>query len=197
VRKFVVIGLIVLALGAVAIIVPASAGQNAPSGARYTARGGQSAQDLAPQAVGDAHIANDNFFSRTFNHFGNASLGSAIGETWMESGLDANFNATNTQGVARAILLPKALRASVKVELRGFDVNGVDQLVASSSTVNSSGRLTVQVATPEISLATDPHCSFYTQVTIGIRWSDLRLTTVVFGTPLSFLPGPTACTPPA
>lgn len=196
-RKITVIGLIILALGALAVIVPASASQNAKSGSRYVARTGQGTTSVTPQAPGDAFTANDNFITQTFNHFGNPSLGSAIAETWLESGLDSNLNATNVQGVARAILLPKALRASIKVQLRGSNAAGDDQLIAQSSTVNSAGKLTVQVATPEIVLATDPHCDYYQQVTVGIRWSDLRLTTVTFATPLSFLPGPTACTPPA
>jgi hypothetical protein len=196
VRKIAVIGLIVLGLGALAVIVPASASQNAQSGPRWAARHAQAAKNVAPNAAGDVFTANDNFSSRTLNHFGNAANGSAIAETWLESGLDADLNAKNAQGFARVILLPKALRASVRVELRGTTATGDDALVARSGTVNSSGKLTVQVATPEITLATDPRCSFYQLVTVSIRWSDNRLSTIVFDTPLSFTPGPTACTPP-
>ncbi len=194
-RKIAVIGLIVLALGALAVIVPASASQNGPSGARWAPRQGLSSNGLTPQAANDAFTTNDNFFTHTYNHFGYPSLGSVIAETWMNSGYDDTGLATNTQGVARAILLPKALRVSLKVELRGTDVNGADQLVTSSSTVNSSGKLTVQVATPEITLATDPRCFFYTRVTVAIRWSDLRLSTVTLEEPIQFTPGPTACQP--
>ena len=194
-KRIIIAVLAILALGAVAVIVPASASQNAPSGARWAQRPGHSSSGLAPQAVGDAFSTNDNFFTQTFNHFGNASLGSAIGETWMNSGFDVNGVALNTQGVARAILLPKAARVSIQVELRGENSVGTDQLVTTSSTVNSSGRLTVQVATPEISLASDPRCFFYTRVHMGIRWSDGRLSSVVFEEPIGFTPGPTACTP--
>jgi hypothetical protein len=196
VRKIAVIGLIVLALGALAVIVPASASQNGPSGARWAPRQGHGSNGLTPQAATDVFTTNDNFFTQTYNHFGSASRGSAIAETWMESGFDDTGVATNTQGVARAILLPKALRVSLQVQLRGTNINGDDQLVTTSSTANSSGRLTVQIATPEITLATDTRCFFYTRVTVGIRWSDNRLSTVTFEEPIQFTPGPTACQPP-
>jgi uncharacterized MAPEG superfamily protein len=194
VRKIGLVGLIILVSGALAMIVPARASQNAGSGARWTARPRASATGATPQAAAaGATVANDNFFTRTFNHFGNASLGSVIGETWLASGLNANFDAVNTQGVARAFLLPKALRVSLQVELRGADSNGNDQLVARSSKVNSAGKLTIQVATPKITLASDPRCFFYTLVHIGIRWSDGRLSTTTLEAPLGFTPGPTAC----
>jgi len=198
VRKFVVVGLIILGLGALAVIVPASASQNA-SGARWAPRQASSVKgltpqaDVTPQAASDAFSTDDNFVTKTFNHLNSATNGSAIAETWMDSGFDDTATAVNTQGVARGILLPKALRVSLQVQLRGVDANNVDQLVATSSTVNSAGKLTVQVATPEIALATDPHCFFYTRVTVGIRWSDNRLSTVVFEEPIQFSPGPTAC----
>jgi hypothetical protein len=63
VRKLTVIGLIVLALGALAVIVPASASQNGPSGARWASRQGHATSGLAPQAPTDVFTTNDNFFT--------------------------------------------------------------------------------------------------------------------------------------
>ena len=195
-RKFAVIGLIVLGLGALAVIVPASASQNGPSGARWAPRQAAGSNGLAPQAATDQFTTNDNFVSKTYNHLGNASLGAVIAETWMESGFNDSNVATNTQGFTRAILLPKATRVAIRVDLHGTTETD-DVVVARSSTVNSSGKLSVQVATPEIFLPTSSRCFFYTEVHLAIRWSDGRLSNVFFQEPISFVPGPTACTPPA
>jgi len=179
VRKFVVIGLIVLALGAVAIIVPASASQNAPSGQGRALRPGATTKSLAPLAAGDVFVSNDNFFTKTFNHFGNPSLGSVVAESWIETGFNSSNEATNIQGFTRTILLPKALRTAIKVQLFGLiDIASDPELITSSSTVNSSGKLVSQVATPELSVTAmqnDPHCFFFQLATVSIRWSDNRL----------------------
>jgi hypothetical protein len=188
-----VIGLIVLALGAVAVIVPVAASQDAPSGARWVPRNGVSSKDLTPQAVSDAFTTNDNFFTLTYNHFGSPSLGSVVAETWMESGFDDTGTAVNLQGFTRAILLPKAVRVAIRVDLHGITASNDDVIVARSSTVNSAGRLTVQVATPEIFLPTETRCFFYTVVHAAIRWSDGRLSSVAFQEPIAFTPGPTGC----
>lgn len=192
-RKVVVIGLIVLALGAVAVIVPAAASQDAPSGAHWAARPGQSSTGLAPQAAGDSFTTNDNFVTVTWNHLGKASLGSVVSETWLNTGFNSSNTAVNTQGVTRSILLPKAVRVATRVQLRGVDVNGIERVLATSSTLNSSGRLSVQVATPEITLASSTSCFFFTVVSMAIRWSDGRLSSVTFDQPIGFTPGATAC----
>jgi hypothetical protein len=136
----------------------------------------------APLAATDAFVFNNNFVTRTFNHFGNPSLGSVIAETWGEDGITADGNEQNTQGISRAILLPKASRVSLKTTLigyRSFD-DQVGHVVTTSSTINSAGKLTVQARTPEISLISSPDCFFLTTVHMGIRWSDSRLSTVDF-----------------
>jgi hypothetical protein len=192
-----VIGLIVLALGALAVIVPAKAAQRGGAAdnrvlrpRQLTAQARQLAPHLktssgvsvAPQAATDAFVFNNNFVTQTFNHFGNAANGSAIGETWGEDGINAAGDPQNTQGIARAFLLPKASRVSLKTTLIGFtnfdDVTG--HVVTTSGTINSAGKTTVRAATPEISLVTSPDCFFATTVHMGIRWSDGRLSTVDF-----------------
>jgi hypothetical protein len=194
------IAAITLALLVLTVGLPASASQGAADrGAevphhRYSSNGFAPRGDLARQAAAsDAFVANDNFFTLTFNHFGNPANGSTIAETWLETGFDELSTANNTQGVVRAILLPKTLRVSVEVELHGITADDQDELINMSSEVNSSGALTVQAATPEITLATDPHCFYFTVVNLGIRWSDNRLTRRTFSEPVSFSPGPTAC----
>lgn len=197
-RKIGIFAVIILALGASAVILPASASQSASSGPRWLPRHGLSSNNVTPQAPSDAFTTNDNFVTVTFNHFGKPSFGSVVAETWLESGHDDTGTAVNAQGFSRAILLPKALRVAVQVDLHGLDATGGnDQVVAHSSAVNSSGRLTVQVATPEILLATSTKCSFYTVVHMAIRWSDNRLSTVVFDQPVAFQPGPTGACPAA
>jgi hypothetical protein len=83
-------------------------------------------------------------------------------------------------GFTRTILLPKALRTAIKVQLFGLvDLQSDPDLITTSSTVNSSGKLISQVGTPELSVAamqTDPHCFFFQLATVSIRWSDNRLT---------------------
>jgi hypothetical protein len=196
VRKITVIGLIVLALGALAVIVPAKAAQTAsgdhrvPRPRQLTAQSRQLAPHLktssdvsvVPQAATDAFVFNNSFVTRTFNHFGNPANGSVIAETWGEDGITADGVEQNTQGISRAILLPKALRVSLQTRLIGFSSfdDQTGHLVASSSTINSAGKLTVQAATPEISLSSSPDCFFLTTVHMGIRWSDSRLSTVDF-----------------
>ena len=197
-RKIGILALIILALGASAVILPASASQSASGGPRWLPRHGLSSSDVTPQAPSDAFTTNDNFFTLTFNHFGNPSFGSVVAETWLESGHDDTDTAVNAQGFTRAILLPKALRVSVQVDLHGLDAIGEnDEIIARSSAVNSSGRLTVQVATPEIFLPTSTKCFFYTVVHMGIRWSDNRLSSVVFDQPVAIQPGPTGACPAA
>ena len=194
-RKIAVIGLIVLALGALAVIVPAKAAQKAGSAddrvlrpRQLTAQSSQLAPHLKtssgvsvePQAATDAFVFNQSFVTRTFNHFGNAALGSVIAETWGEDGITSDGVEQNTQGIARAILLPKATRVSLKTTLIGFSSfdDQIGHVVTTSSTINSAGKLTVRAATPEISLLSSPDCFFATTVHMGIRWSDSRLSTV-------------------
>lgn len=197
-RKIGVLALIILALGVSAMILPASASQSASSGPRWLPRHGLSSNGVTPQAPTDAFTSNDNFVTVTFNHFGKPSFGSVVAETWLESGHDDTGTAVNAQGFTRAILLPKALRVAVQVDLHGLDAIGEnDQVLARSSAVNSSGRLTVQVATPEIFLPTSTKCFFYTVVHMAIRWSDNRLSSVVFDQPIAVQPGPTAACPAA
>lgn len=187
-RKIAVIGLIVLGLGAFAVIVPASASQNAPNELGRALRPGATTKSLAPQAAGDDFTSNDNFATRTFNHFGNPSLGSVVAESWIETGFDNVTGPTNIQGFARTILLPKALRTSLRVQLFGIVDPTTDppELINSSGTVNSSGKLISQVAAPELSvaaMASDPHCWFFQSATLSIRWSDNRLTSNLFVDP--------------
>jgi len=197
VRKITVIGLIVLALGALAVIVPAKAAQKGSAASdrvlrprHLTAQAGglaprlktSSGVSVVPQAANDAFVFNNNFVTRTFNHFGNAANGSAVGETWGEDGITAADVTQNTQGIARAFLLPKASRVSLKTTLIGFSSfdDDIGHIVTTSSTINSAGKPTVQAATPEISLLTSSDCFFATTVHMGIRWSDNRLSTVDF-----------------
>ena len=195
-RKTAVIGLIVLALGALAVIVPAKAAQKDNADNRVlrprllTAQARQlaprvktsSGVSVVPQAATDAFVFNNSFVTQTFNHFGNPTLGSAVGETWGEDGITADGTEQNTQGIARAFLLPKASRVSLKTTLIGFSSfdDQTGHIVTTSTTVNSAGKLTVRVATPEIDLFTSPDCFFATTVHMGIRWSDGRLSTVDF-----------------
>jgi hypothetical protein len=198
VRKITVIGLIVLALGALAVIVPAKAAQTG-SGAsdhrvlrprQITAQSSRLAPHLktssgvsvVPQAANDAFVFNNSFVTQTFNHFGNPANGSVIAETWGEDGITSDGVEQNTQGIARAILLPKALRVSLQTQLIGFSSfdDQTGHLLATSSTINSAGKLTVQAATPEINLLNSSDCFFLTTVHAGIRWSDNRLSTVDF-----------------
>jgi hypothetical protein len=202
VRKFTVIGLMVLALGALAVIVPAKAAQTGsgdhrvPRPRQVTAQSGKlaphlktsSGVSLVPQAANDAFVFNNSFVTRTFNHFGNAANGSVIAETWGEDGITSDGVEQNTQGIARAILLPKASRVSLQTRLIGFSSfdDQAGHLLATSSTVNSAGKLTVQVATPEISLLNSSDCFYLTTVHMGIRWSDNRLSTVDFSMDFSY-----------
>jgi hypothetical protein len=216
VRKIAVIGLIVLALGALAVIVPAKAAQQGNDNQRVarprllTAQARQLAPrvrtssevSVVPQATGDAFVFNESFVTQTFNHFGNASLGSVIAETWGEDGITSDGIVRNTQGVSRAILLPKASRVSLKTTLLGFSSfdDQVGHVVTTSSTINSAGKLTVQARTPEINLFVQPECFFATTVHMGIRWSDGRLSTVDFSMDFAYpnaqqLDNP-ACLPP-
>lgn len=197
-RKIAVIGLIVLALGALAVIVPAKAAQTGGGAADHrvlqprqlTAQSRQlaprvktsSGVSVVPQAATDAFVFNNSFVTQTFNHFGNATLGSAVGETWGENGITVDGTEQNTQGISRAFLLPKASRVSLKTTMIGFSSfdDQVGHVVTTSSTINSAGKLTVRAATPEINLFTSPDCFFATTVHMGIRWSDGRLSTVDF-----------------
>lgn len=188
-RKIVVTVLVTLAL---AVMLPASASQRSAGAADRAAphpRHASRQANASPLAATDAFVFNEGFFTQTLNHFGSASKGSVIAETWAEDGFNASNQEVNTQGVVRAILLPKALRVSAKVQLFGVDASDNEHLLASSSTVNSNGALTVRVATPEITLATQPNCFFFTAVHMGIRWSDSRLSTVDFSMPVLFVNG--------
>jgi hypothetical protein len=197
VRKITVIGLIILALGALAVIVPAKAAQKDNAAdhrmlrpRHLTAQAGglaphlktSSGVSVVPQAANDAFVFNFSFTTQTFNHFGNAANGSAIAETWGEDGITAAGVEQNTQGIARAFLLPKAARVSLKTTLIGFSSfeDQAGHIVTTSSTVNSAGKTTVRAATPEVNLLTSPDCFFATTVHMGIRWSDNRLSTVDF-----------------
>ncbi len=188
-RKIVVI---VFALLTLALVVPASASQAVGSHRLADRVADGLRQRLGPQAVqapDDAFTINDGFYTQTYNHFANPALGSVIAETWGETGWRLNPDDTvvsqNTQGVARAILLPHALRVSIRVELHGV-TNLTDDVLATSGSANSSGKLTVQTATPEVAIEADPHCQFYTVVEVGIRWDDLRLSQVFLVMPIGF-----------
>jgi hypothetical protein len=198
VRKITVIGLIILALGALAVILPAKAAQKGSDASDHrmlrsrhlTAQAGRLAPHLrtssgvsvVPQAANDAFVFNFSFTTQTFNHLANAANGSVIAETWGEDGITAGGVEQNTQGIARAFLLPKASRVSLKTTLIGFSSfdDQVGHVVTTSSTINSAGKTTVRAATPEISLLNSPDCFFATTVHMGIRWSDNRLSTVDF-----------------
>jgi hypothetical protein len=173
---------IVLAMAALlAVIPPASAGPVASDKAEKAIR-----QRLAPDAPIDAYRINDGFYSKTYNHFGNPALGIVVAETWGETGWRSTPEGDipdNTQGFVRALLLRRTLRAAVRVELWGATETTAD-LITSSSTVNSAGAPTVQVATPELpNLPGDPHCIFWTVVFLSIRWDDNRLSHVTFEMP--------------
>jgi len=181
VRKIALIGLIVLGLGALAVIVPASASQTTPNKLGRALRPGVTTKGLAPQAAGDDFTSNDNFVTRTFNHLGNPARGSVVAESWIETGFDNTGNASNIQAFARTILLPNALRTSTKVQLFGLVdlTTSKPELINSSATVNSAGKLISQVAAPELSttaMSTDPHCWFFQFTIISVRWSDNKLT---------------------
>jgi len=81
VRKIALIGLIVLGLGALAVIVPASASQTTPNKLGRALRPGVTTKGLAPQAAGDDFTSNDDFVTRTFNHLGNPARGSVVAES--------------------------------------------------------------------------------------------------------------------
>ena len=186
------IAVAVLATLALAVMLPAAASQRTAGWtgrlAPHPRQAGARAQ-AAPLAAGDAFAFNEGFFTRTFNHFANPANGSVVAETWGEDGFSSAGDEQNTQGFARAILLPKALRVSLKVQLLGVDDANNEHLLAASTTVNSSGKLTIQVATPEIALASQPNCFLFTAVHMGIRWSDSRLSTVDYSMPVLYVNG--------
>jgi hypothetical protein len=177
-RKIIAIAAIVLVALVVAVpLVGASPGQSERRERAIRTR-------LGAQQV--SFDINDGFYTQTFNHFGNPASGSVIGETWGETHWD-DTDPVNTQGVARAILLHRALRVSLKVQLWGVTDTSTD-LITESGTVNSAGRRTVQVATPEVpNLQGDPHCVFFTVVDMSIRWDDGRLSRVRFEMPVGYL----------
>lgn len=172
---------IVVAMLALAAVVP-------PAGASQTSERTEKAtrNRLAPDAPTDSYRINDGFYSKTYNHLGNPARGIVVADTWGETGWVSTGTgdfADNTQGFARALLLRRALRVAVRVELWGATETSAD-LITGSSTVNSSGNPTVQVATPEVpNLQGDPHCIFWTRVFLAIRWDDQRLSNVSFEMP--------------
>ena len=177
-RRILAIVLAMLALAAVA--PPAGASQTSEKTERATRN------RLAPDAPQDSYRINDGIYSKTYNHLGNPALGIVVAVTWGETGWVSTATgdvADNTQGFARALLLRRALRVAIRVELYGATETTAD-LITSSSTVNSSGKPTVQVATPEVpNLQADPHCIFWTRVFLAIRWDDQRLSNVSFEMP--------------
>jgi hypothetical protein len=193
------IAAITLAMLVLTVGLPASASQDTADGGAaipahsYRSHGYAPTGGLGLRAASDAFVANDNFFTQTYRHFGDAANGSAIVETWLETGFSESSTAKNTQGVVRGILLPHTLRVSVQVDLHGVTADNQDKVINHSGEANSSGALTVQAKSPETTLATSPYCFFYTAVNVGLRWSDNRLTRVGFTEPVSFSPGPTAC----
>ena len=193
------IAAITLAMLVLTVGLPASASQDTADGGAaipahsYRSHGYTPTGGLGLRAANDAFVANDNFFTQTYRHFGDAANGSAIVETWLETGFSEASTAKNTQGVVRGILLPHTLRVSVQVDLHGVTADNQDKVINHSGEANSSGALTVQAKSPETTLATSPYCFFYTAVNVGLRWSDNRLTRVGFTEPVSFSPGPTAC----
>ena len=173
---------IVVAMAALLVVIPpASAGPATSDKAEKAIR-----QRLAPNAPTDTYRINDGFFSKTFNHFGNPARGMVVADTWGETGWMQTPEGDipdNTQGFVRALLMRRTLRVAVRVELWG-QIETTPDLITSSSTVNSSGASTVQVATPELpNLPGDPHCIFWTVVFMSIRWDDNRLSNVSFEMP--------------
>jgi hypothetical protein len=180
VRKIGLVVLVVLALGAFSVIIPASASQSTPNKLGSVLRPGATSSPQAALAPGDVDAFNENFITTTYNHFADPSRGTVVAESWIEGGVDSDNNSTNIQAIARTILLPKALRTQMRVQLFGLvDLNSTPELINSSGTINSSGKLILRVAAPELSvadMATDPHCWFFQFTTLSIRWSDGRLT---------------------
>jgi hypothetical protein len=175
---------IVLAMLALAAVVPPAGANPTSEEAEKAIRNRLGAQ--AVQAPQDSYRINDGFYSQTYNHLGNPARGIVVADTWGETGwvsTETGDVADNTQGFARALLLRRTLRVAVRVELWGATETTAD-LITSSSTVNSSGAPTVQVATPEVpNLQADPHCIFWTVVFLAIRWDDNRLSNVSFEMP--------------
>lgn len=175
---------IVLAMLALAAVIPPAGASPTSDKAEKAIRNRLGAQ--AVQAPTDSYRINDGFYSKTYNHLGNPALGIVVADTWGETGWMSTATgdvADNTQGFARALLLRRTLRVAVRVELWGATETTAD-LITSSSTVNSSGSPTVQVATPEVpNLQGDPHCIFWTVVFLAIRWDDNRLSNVSFEMP--------------
>src|SRR5215218_1636140 len=131
-------------LALAAVVPPASASQTSEKTEKATRN------RLAPDAPTDSYRINDGFYSKTYNHLGNPARGIVVADTWGETGWVSTGTgdvADNTQGFARALLLRRALRVAVRVELWGASDTSAD-LITGSSTVNSSGNPTVQLATP-------------------------------------------------
>ena len=158
-----------------------------PSSGREAAARRATQHPSAAAAPGDTFVINEGFTTKTYNHLGNPANGILTAETWGETGwiVGDDFVPRNTQGVVRALKQSKVLRVAVRVELWG--TGDTDQLLASSSTVNSGAASSVQVKTPEIVLGTAP-CFLWTRAFVTIRWSDNRLSNVSFEIPLYFNP---------
>jgi hypothetical protein len=178
-----------LALTLLLAIANAGSAATTPSGREAAARRAAQ-QRLAAAAPNDVFTINDGFVTNTYNHFGNPANGILTAETWGETGWieDApggTVSPNNSQGVVRALKQSKVLRVAVRVELWGVDGPGTEQLLASSSTVNSGTAASARVATPEVNVRTAP-CLLWTRAFVSIRWSDNRLSSVSLEMPVGY-----------
>jgi hypothetical protein len=157
-----------------------------PSSGREAAARRAAQHPSAAAAPNDTFVINDGFVTKTYNHLGNPANGILTAETWGETGWVVGDLPvpSNTQGVVRALKQSKVLRVAVRVELWGNAAGG-DQVLASSSTVNSGTAPSVQVKTPEVNLRTAP-CFLWTRAFVTIRWSDNRLSSVSFEMPVGY-----------
>jgi hypothetical protein len=202
-RKHTAASVVLLAL-ALLLAVANTASTAAPDQARRAAARRAAAHPMAPgvapNSPADLFTINDGFVSNTYSHFANPALGVLVAETWGETGWSdagGGFVEPNTsQGVVRALKQHRVLRTAVRVELWGTDDAG-DHRLATSSTRNSGTALQVTIATPEIDVRTAP-CFLWTRAFVAIRWTDNRLSNVVFEMPVGYfnLDGHCAAPPP-
>jgi hypothetical protein len=161
----------------VGLAVPAASGPREDAAKR---RQVAAEATLTPQRV--SVIANgetkDNLAERIYNHFGNATRGQVLIQTWVEPDW-TNFEAVDIQGAVRATKIRRgdghfAKRVAVRVELYGDG-----ELRGSSATVNTGDTSgTVFVQTPEATglNAPDAPCFWFTVAFFTIRWDDDTLT---------------------
>jgi hypothetical protein len=202
-RKHTAASAVLLAL--VVLLAFASTASTAPTDqARTTAArraaAHPAAPSVAPNSPADIFTINDGFVTNTYNHFGNPASGVLVAETWGETGWsDAGgglVEPNTSQGVVRALKQHRVLRTSVRVELWATEDTGQNRMLAQSSTVNSGTALQATVATPEIDVRTAP-CFLWTRAFVGIRWTDNRLSSVVFEMPVGYFNLDAHCSAPA